>query len=83
MWDFNKPYQAPIEQNDAPVCGGLDLKDPVIFDRCLGNDERYADFMRFFENEVGKRGVPNVIKEYVLKGDARANDIFCRMYAGE
>ncbi|KAG6995600.1 cytochrome P450 monooxygenase [Physcia stellaris] len=80
MWYFNKPYQAPIEQHETPICKDLDLKDPVIFDRCLGKDEYYADFMRFFENEVGERGVPDVIKEYVLKGDARANDIFCRMY---
>ena len=83
MWDFNKPYQAPIEQNNTPIRRDLDLKDPVIFDRCLGKDECYVDFLRFFENEVGERGVPNVIKEYMLKGDARANDIFCRMYTGE
>ena len=60
----------------------LDLKDPVIFDQCLGKDDCYADFLKFFEDEVTEKGVPSVIKEYVLKGDERANDIFSRMYTG-
>ena len=83
MWEFNKSYQAPIEQRPAAVSRGLDLKDPVLFDKCLGNDNCYADFLRFFEDEVAEKGVPDAIREYVLKGDDRANDIFCRMYTGE
>ncbi len=84
MWDFNKPYQAPLEQqHNAAVSKHLDLKDPALFDKCLGNDDKYADFLRFFEDEVAEKGVPDVVREYVLKGDDRANDIFCRMYTGE
>ena len=79
MWEFNKSYQDPIERVSVDV----DLKDPALFDQCLGNDDRYADFLRFFEGEVATKGVPDVIREYLLKGDERANDIFCRMYTGE
>lgn len=84
MWDLNKPYQAPLEQqHNGKVSKDMDLKDPELFDICLGNNEKYADFLRFFEDEVAEKGVPEVVREYVLKGDRRANDIFCRMYTGE
>ncbi|MCJ1436258.1 hypothetical protein MMC27_005636 [Xylographa pallens] len=83
MWEYNKPYQAPIEGNRTAVSVDLDLKDPVLFDKCLGNNDCYADFLRFFEDEVARKGVPDTVREYILKGYYRANDIFCRMYTGE
>lgn len=83
MWEFNKSYQAPIEKHPNANSMDLDLTNPVIFDQCLGNNDYYVDFLKFFKNEITKRGVPAVIKEYLLKGDERANDIFCRMYTGE
>ena len=84
MWNFNVPYQSPLEQrHNAAVSKDVDLKDPELFNKCLGKDEKYADFLRFFEDEVAEKGVQHVIREYVLKGDNRANDIFCRMYTGE
>lgn len=84
MWNFNIPYQSPLEQrHNVAVSTDMDLKDPELFDKCLGKDEKYADFLRFFEDEVAEKGVEHVIREYVLKGDNRANDIFCRMYTGE
>ena len=83
MWEYNIPYQAPIEKNHAAVSRNLDLKDPVLFNQCLGNNDSYADFLRLFEDEITEKGVPDVIREYLLKGDDRANDIFCRMYTGE
>ncbi len=56
MWDFNKPYQAPIEKNHPAASEGLDLKDPAIFDQCLGKDECYVDFLTFFKKEIAVRG---------------------------
>ncbi|KAL8792216.1 MAG: hypothetical protein Q9195_005172 [Heterodermia aff. obscurata] len=81
MWESAIPYQTPLQGQLTPASTKLDLKDPVIFDQYLGKGEYYADFLRFFEDEVTEKGVPSVIKEYILKGDERADDIFCRMYA--
>ena len=83
QWENNIPYQAPIEKSHAAASRSLDLKDPVLFDQCLGDDDCYLDFLRFFENEIAEKGMQGVIREYLLKGDDRANDIFCRMYTGE
>lgn len=68
---------------DSGDDNSLDLSDPKVFEKCLGNDDCYADFLKFFEDEVAEKGVPDVIKEYVLKDDERANDIFGRMFSGE
>lgn len=87
MWDYNRGYQAPIDLSQgkakAEAAPNLDLSDPALFDQCLGREDAYADFLRFFENEIEKKGVEAVVREYMLKGDERADDIFCRMYTGE
>ena len=83
MWKYNKTYQSPVEKrHDEAISEHSDLKNPADFNRCLGKDDCYVDFLRFFEDEVTEKGVPAVIKEYLLKGDKRANDIFSRMYPG-
>jgi hypothetical protein len=83
MWEFNNSYQTPIERPEAAASGAPDLNDPKVFETCLGNDDCYSDFLKFFENEISEKGVPEVVREYLLKGDERANDIFCRMYTGK
>lgn len=83
MWDYNAPYQGAIERPRAAGSPEPDLKDPVQFEKCLGVDDCYLDFLRFFEGEIAEKGVPAVIHEYLLKGDERADDIFGRMYTGK
>ena len=83
QWEYNTLYQAPIEKSSAAASRHLDLRNPVLFDKCLGHDDAYFDFLRFFESEIAKKGMQDVIREYLLKGDNRADDIFCRMYTGE
>jgi hypothetical protein len=83
MWDYNKPYQAAIDRNYSAEFRDLDLSNPKLFDQCLGKDEHYLDFLRFFKWEIDRRGVPDTVREYLLKGDRRADDIFCRMYTGK
>ncbi|KAK2813666.1 hypothetical protein FQN50_000064 [Emmonsiellopsis sp. PD_5] len=81
MWDYNTPYQGPIDKRvDKEIASDLDMKDPVTFTRCLGNGDCYLDFLTFFEIEISERGMQEVVKEYVFKGDERANDILCRMF---
>ncbi|KAK4240294.1 hypothetical protein C8A03DRAFT_31597 [Achaetomium macrosporum] len=81
LYDYNTPYQEPSERPHTAVSTYRDLKDPAIFDKCLGEYDCYVDFLKFFEDEIAEKGVPHVINEYLLKGDERANDLFCRMYA--
>ncbi|KAF1952597.1 hypothetical protein CC80DRAFT_596415 [Byssothecium circinans] len=81
MWEYNTPYQTSMERSDkADKEQRLDLKDPQVFEQCLGKDECYVDFLQFFEEELRAKGMRAVVEEYVLKGDERADDIFCRMY---
>ncbi|KAL4898268.1 hypothetical protein BDV59DRAFT_197200 [Aspergillus ambiguus] len=61
MWDYNARYQIPIEKPERIFSEALDLKDPEVFDKCLGSDDYYVDFMRFFEAEIEANGVPAVI----------------------
>lgn len=82
MFDYNTPYQVSIRQPDVMGVAHVDMADAVVFDECLGKNESYADYLQFFENEIAKKGMQAVVKEYVLKGDERANDIFCRMFTG-
>ncbi|KAK4235626.1 hypothetical protein C8A03DRAFT_17655 [Achaetomium macrosporum] len=81
IWDYNETYQTPRKTDDAEASPLQNLKDPSIFERCLGDNNRYADFLSFFEDEVTEKGVPTTIKEYLLKGDDRANTILCRMFS--
>lgn len=79
MWEYNKPYQSVIETRTAP---NPDLKDPKTFNECLAQNDSYADFLRFFEDEISVKGVPSVLREYLLGGDERGNDLLGRMFAG-
>lgn len=81
MWEYNKPYQSPIKAAEDKL-PRPDLKDPKVFDSLLGNNDHYVDFLRFFEYEIANKGVPCVVKEYLLKGDERADDLFGRMFTG-
>jgi oxidoreductase AflY len=82
LWEYNNRYQIPIEKPERPLSEVPNLKDPEVFKKCLGSDDYYADFMRYFEEEIDAKGVPAVVREYLLKGDERADDIFYRMYTG-
>lgn len=83
LYDFNQPYQTSIERGDAKGIECLDLTNQVVFNESLGKDECYAEFLHFFENEIDDKGMQAVVKEYLLKGDERADDILGRMYTGK
>ncbi|KAJ5953292.1 hypothetical protein N7454_000188 [Penicillium verhagenii] len=83
MWDYNAHYQDPMnEGHPAANASDIRLKDPATFQECLGINDCYPDFLQFFENEIEEKGMEAVIREYLLQGDERANDILGRMFAG-
>ncbi|RMZ77744.1 hypothetical protein DV737_g4191, partial [Chaetothyriales sp. CBS 132003] len=82
MWDYNVRYQDPMNERYLPTnSSNLGLKDPDVFEECLGIAECYPDFLKFFEDEITVKGLQEVIKEYLLKGDERADDILGRMFS--
>lgn len=80
-YDLNKPYQLLTYHHAASVA--VKLKDLDFFNECLGKPKFYGDFLKFFQDEVAEKGVPDVLNEYIFKGDQRADDVFGRMHSGE
>lgn len=58
------------------------MSNPENFKKYLGKEKYYPDFLRFFQQEMKKKGWQNVLQEYVFAGDARADDFLGRLYAG-
>lgn len=80
-FDVNQSYQRPqYPLNERNV---QDLADPKRFEECLGKEKYFHDFEDFFRKEIDEKGYQAVVKEYLLKGDPRANDLLWRTYAGE
>ncbi|ETN36643.1 uncharacterized protein HMPREF1541_08921 [Cyphellophora europaea CBS 101466] len=79
-FDSNQGYQ----RKQFPLDAGnvQDLSDPERFKECLGKEKYYHDFEAFFGREIDEKGYEAVVKEYLLKGDERADDLLWRTYAG-
>lgn len=58
------------------------MSDPEGFKRFLGNREYTHDYMEFFQREIGKRGVEEVLQEYLFSGTEIAEDMFARLFMG-
>ena len=80
-YDNNKSYQRPPPSLDNNIV--QDLNDYNKFHEYLGNENYYRDYLVFFQSEIDRKGYEEVINEYLLKGDERANDMLCRVYAGK
>lgn len=80
-YDHNVGYQRPpqpLEQNIVD-----DMRDPKHFQKYLGNERYYSDYLSFFQAEMAEKGWENVINEYVFAGDERAEAMLVRMFAGK
>ena len=60
-----------------------DLSDYKKFHQYLGDERYYHDYLVFFQKEIDNKGYEEVINEYLLQGDERAEDMLCRLYAGK
>lgn len=60
-----------------------DLQDAAKFKKYLGQERYYRDYLTLFQQEIDKKGYEEVLNEYMLKGDERADDMLVRMYAGQ
>jgi len=80
MYDLNIGYQALVQYRPASVAVGL--KDRTFFKKCIGDLSYYDSFLRFFQDEIAQRGVPDVVNEYLFGNTELSNDILGRMHSG-
>ncbi|KAL4898964.1 hypothetical protein BDW74DRAFT_184241 [Aspergillus multicolor] len=80
MYDLNIGYQALVQYRPASVVA--QMKNRAFFQKCIGDLSYYDSFLRFFQDEIAQRGVPDVVNEYLFANDAIANDILGRMHSG-
>ncbi|KAF2187548.1 hypothetical protein K469DRAFT_569451 [Zopfia rhizophila CBS 207.26] len=78
-YDLNKVYQLPHYHHRASTA--MKLNNPVFFKGCQGKSEFYIDYLRFFQDEITEKGVEEVIRQLIFKGDEAADDILGRMFA--
>ncbi|KAI1174101.1 hypothetical protein F4777DRAFT_580269 [Nemania sp. FL0916] len=81
MWNLNAAYQAPLEAPEKTAIPEIDLNDASVFVEYLGQNDRYADYLTFFEREIDQKGVSTTLNQYLLKGDHAANDAFYRLFS--
>lgn len=79
-FEANSTYQKPPKPLHASIVD--ELYNPDGFKKYLGKQEHVHDYIEFFTRELKKKGVEAVLQEYVFAGDARADDMFCRMFMG-
>ena len=60
-----------------------DMAVPEVFQRCLGREENYRNFERFFLKMIDEHGYEWVLQKYLLDGSEIADDMLCRIYMGK
>lgn len=79
-YDRNQTYQRKAQPLDNAILE--ELHDYEKFHGYLGNERYYHDYLEYFRGEIDKKGYAEVINEYCLKGDERADDMLIRLHAG-
>lgn len=79
-YDNNVSYQRPTLPLDRSIVHNM--RDPEQFNKYLGREKYYTDFLVFFQEEISKKGWESVLIEYVFNGDEKADDMLVRMFGG-
>ena len=79
-YNNNKTAQRPQQPLHNHVT--TELCDFKKYQQYLGKEKYYYDYLVYFQGEIEKKGYQEVINEYLLKGDARADDMLGRMFSG-
>ncbi|KAF7183618.1 hypothetical protein CNMCM7691_003897 [Aspergillus felis] len=75
-----RQQQQPAIAIDESVVQALSEK--TTWTTCTGNHRQYQNFLAFFQRELAKKSVEDVLLEYLFKGDERADDMLVRMFSG-
>lgn len=80
QYDDNKSYQRPSQPLEDSIIE--DMSDPEHFQKFLGQEKYYNDYLKLFQKEINAKGWENVLNEYLFAGDERAEAMLVRMFAG-
>ena len=58
------------------------MHDVTKFKTYLNDEKNYHNYLEFFRQEIEKKGYQQVVIEYLLIGDERADDLLSRLYGG-
>ncbi|KAL2760511.1 hypothetical protein ACRALDRAFT_2039136 [Sodiomyces alcalophilus JCM 7366] len=80
----NETYQWPVQKTNPDVVDELTADWATAAPKYLGRGKHYPDFLLFFQREIDRRDgdFTAVISEFLLRGDARADDLLQRLHAG-
>lgn len=59
-----------------------DLADDVVFKKCLGREENFRNFEKYFIGQIQEKGYEAVLQKYLVDGGDIANDMHYRIYMG-
>ena len=76
----NASYQRPNMPVEERIV--RDMSNPEHFQKYLGKEKYYRDFLLFWQSEIEKKGWENVLNEYIFSGGEQADDLLTRLYAG-
>jgi hypothetical protein len=76
--DYQRPRDYPAVKREPK-----DMSSPETFLECMSKPEYFEDYIRFFEEEIGRRGVQPVLREYLFSGTEIAENMFWRLYASK
>lgn len=76
----NAASKRPIGPLDEKIVA--EMRDPAKFATYLGDAQHYHNWLVFFQSEIDAKGWQNVINEYCLARDARADDMLVRLFMG-
>ncbi|KAF4446249.1 hypothetical protein F53441_10091 [Fusarium austroafricanum] len=79
-YNANKTYQLKAMKPKPEIIDKLEHSSD--WSQYLGKGRNYATFFRFFQNEIGRIGWQDTLKEYLFKDDARGRDMQSRLFAG-
>lgn len=77
-YDLNQYQRPAIPQHDLVE----KMTDPEEFNKYLGQEEYFSDYLEYFTREMEKTSWQEVVNEYLFKKDARAEDMLTRTFAG-
>jgi hypothetical protein len=80
-YERDKSYQRPLLPTDENVVQSL--YDKAQFQSCLGKEKKYPNFLEFFQREIEKQGVEDVINKYLFAEDEVADNMLARLFGGE
>lgn len=80
-YNRNKGYQRRALPTDETVVQTLYNQEE--FKKYLGRERNYPNYLEFFQREIEKKGVENVLNQYLFSGEENAESMLARLFGGE